>query len=552
MSKKNAKPGIPVAKNDIIEMEIHDLGTQGEGIGRYQDYTLFVPGALPGETVQVRVVKVKSHYGFGRLEAVLKPSEDRCEPSCTVAGKCGGCQLQHLLYEAQLKYKENHVRNLLQRVAGLETVPMESIIGQEDWMHYRNKVQYPVREMNGELQIGFYAQHSHRIVESSNCLIQSKRSEEIISFLASFMRFHKISAYNEETGKGLVRHVLIREGYHTGELLVCLIINGEKMPNSAELCYGLQNMGVTTAALNINKEKTNVILGSETRTLFGSGYIYDCIGNLKYRIAPVSFFQVNPVQTEKLYGTALEMADLSGNETVWDAYCGAGTISLFLAQKAKKVYGVEIVPEAIEDAWRNAKDNHVENVDFYVGQAEEVIPHMYAHEGVSADVMVVDPPRAGCDNALLQTMRTMQPERIVYVSCDPGTLARDVKILCEGGLYEVKRVRCVDMFPQTVHVETVVLLSQRRPDAHIDIKLDLSELDITAAETKATYQEIKDYVLEKHGLKVSTLYISQVKTKCGIIERENYNKGKEGHRVPQCPKEKEDAIMDALQHFKMI
>lgn len=460
MSKKN-KPVCPVAKNDSIEMEIHDLGTQGEGIGRYKDYTLFVPGALPGETVRVRVVKVKSSYGFGKLEAVLKPSPARCEPSCAVAGRCGGCQLQHLTYEAQLAYKENHVLNLLKRVAGLEKVPMEPILGQEDWKHYRNKVQYPVREVDGELKIGFYAQHSHRIVESSNCQIQSGRSEEILSYLASFMRLHRIPAYDEETGKGLVRHVLIRDGRHTGELLVCLVINGDAFPHSAELCRGLQSLDVTTAAVNVNKEKTNVILGSETRTLYGPGYIYDCIGSLKYRISPVSFFQVNPVQTEKLYGTALEMADLKGEEVVWDAYCGAGTISLFLAQKAKKVYGVEIVPEAIEDAWRNARDNSVENVDFYVGQAEEIIPHMYAHEGVRADVMVVDPPRSGCDHALLQTMRAMQPDRIVYVSCDPGTLARDVKILCEDGLYEVKRVRCVDMFPQTVHVETVCLLERK-------------------------------------------------------------------------------------------
>lgn len=474
MSGKQKK-AIPVAKNDIIEMTIRDLGSQGEGIGQYKEYTLFVPGAVPGETVRVRVVKTKSHYGFGRLEEVLIPSEDRVSPSCPVAGRCGGCQLQHLTYEAQLRYKEQHVRDLLQRMAGVDHVPMEPIIGMIDWGHYRNKVQYPVREIGDRLAAGFFAPRSHRIVEISSCEIQSARSETLLRYLLNFFQEKGIKAYNEDTQDGLIRHILIRDGRHTGELLVCIVINGETLPYGEELGKALVSQGVTTVCINSNSDNTNVILGHDTRTLVGPGYIYDRIGSLRYRISPVSFFQVNPEQTERLYETALEMAGLTGDELVWDAYCGAGTISLFLAQKAKKVYGVELVPEAIEDAWNNARDNGVENVEFFVGKAEEIIPQLYREQGICADVMVVDPPRAGCDGALLETMRAMQPQRIVYVSCDPGTLARDLQILCAGDMYQVERVRCVDMFPMTVHVETVVMLSCKKSDSVINVKDEFGE-----------------------------------------------------------------------------
>ena len=367
------------------------------------------------------------------------------------------------------------------------------------------------------------------------------------------MERHKISAYDEKTGKGLVRHVMTRVGSKTGEVMVCIVMNDDSLPSSEELVRKLSGIpGMASITLNINKEQTNVIMGRKLKLLWGKEYIEDEIGTVRFRISPLSFYQVNPLQTEKLYGKALEYAGLTGNETVWDLYCGIGTISLFLAQRAKKVYGVEIVPEAIADAKQNAKLNEITNAEFYVGKAEEVLPEKYEKEQIKAEVIVIDPPRKGCEQTVLETMIRMEPERIVYVSCDSATLARDLKYLCENG-YELKRVCPVDMFGNSVHVETVVLLSQQKPDDHIEIDLDLDELDATSAELKATYQEIKDYVLKEFGLKVSSLYISQVKRKCGIEVGENYNLPKsENARVPQCPKEKEDAIKAALKYFAMI
>ena len=380
-----------------------------------------------------------------------------------------------------------------------------------------------------------------------------EENEAILNEVISWMETCKVEPYDEKTGKGLVRHVLIRKGFTTKELMVCLVINGKKIPQVEKLTAGLQKIdGMTAIMANVNTEQTNVILGKEILPIWGQDYIEDYIGNVKYRISPLSFYQVNPVQTEKLYGKALEYAGLTGRETVWDLYCGIGTISLFLAQKAKQVYGVEIVPPAIEDAKDNARRNGIKNAEFYVGRAEEILPQKYETENIKADVIVVDPPRKGCDEALLETIVKMQPERVVYVSCDSATLARDLKYLTANG-YKAESLATVDMFPMTVHVETVVLLSQQKPDDTIEIDLDLDELDATSAELKATYQEIKDYVLKEFGLKVSNLYISQVKRKCGIEVGENYNLPKsENARVPQCPKEKEDAIKAALKYFAMI
>ena len=378
-------------------------------------------------------------------------------------------------------------------------------------------------------------------------------NEQILNLVLAHMEAYDIPAYDETTGKGLVRHVLIRYGFQSKEIMVCLVVNGSRIPGAEDLIAKLREIpGMTSISLNINREKTNVILGRKGKLLWGQEYITDTIGPIAYQISPQSFYQVNPVQTQKLYEKALEYAGLEGNETVWDLYCGIGTISLFLAQKAKQVYGVEIVPAAIEDAKRNATLNHITNAEFFVGKAEEVLPEKYEKEGIYADVIVVDPPRKGCEESVLATMVKMQPKRIVYVSCDSATLARDLKYL-RGEGYEVKKVQGVDQFPHTVHVETVVLLSQQKPDDTIEIDLDLDELDATSAELKATYQEIKDYVLKEFGLKVSSLYISQVKRKCGIEVGENYNLPKsENARVPQCPKEKEDAIKAALKYFAMI
>ena len=541
-------------KNDLVTLEIEDCGIDGEGIGKADGFTVFVKDAVIGDTVTAKIIKAKKNYGYGRLMEVLKPSPYRVEPKCEFARQCGGCQLQALSYDQQLVFKTNKVKGHLERIGGFTDIPMEPIIGMDELFHYRNKAQFPVgRNKEGKIVTGFYAGRTHNIIENRDCALGVAENKEVLDRVIAHMEKYGIEPYNEATGKGLVRHVLIRYGYFTKEVMVCLILNGNKLPKEEQLVKSLCEIpGMTSITINVNKKRSNVILGEEICLLWGQEYITDRIGDISYQISPMSFYQVNPMQTQKLYAKALEYADLHGQETVWDLYCGIGTISLFLAQKAKFVRGVEIVPAAIENAKENAKLNGLENTEFFVGKAEEVLPREYKKNGVYADVIVVDPPRKGCDETLLETMVEMNPERIVYVSCDSATLARDLKYLCERG-YELRKVCPVDQFGMTVHVETVVLLSQQKPDDTIEIDLDLDELDATSAELKATYQEIKDYVLKEFGLKVSSLYISQVKRKCGIEVGENYNLPKsENARVPQCPKEKEDAIKAALKYFAMI
>ncbi len=541
-------------KNDLVTLEIEDCGIDGEGIGKADGFTVFVKDAVIGDTVTAKIIKAKKNYGYGRLMEVLKPSPYRVEPKCEFARQCGGCQLQALSYDQQLVFKTNKVKGHLERIGGFTDIPMEPIIGMDELFHYRNKAQFPVdRNKEGKIVTGFYAGRTHNIIENRDCALGVAENKEVLDRVIAHMEKYGIEPYNEATGKGLVRHVLIRYGYFTKEVMVCLILNGNKIPKEEQLVKSLCEIpGMTSITINVNKKHSNVILGEEIRLLWGQEYITDRIGDISYQISPLSFYQVNPMQTQKLYAKALEYADLHGQETVWDLYCGIGTISLFLAQKAKFVRGVEIVPAAIENAKENAKLNGLENTEFFVGKAEEVLPREYKKNGVYADVIVVDPPRKGCDETLLETMVEMNPDRIVYVSCDSATLARDLKYLCERG-YELRKVCPVDQFGMTVHVETVVLLSQQKPDDTIEIDLDLDELDATSAELKATYQEIKDYVLKESGLKVSSLYISQVKRKCGIEVGENYNLPKsENARVPQCPKEKEDAIKAALKYYAMI
>ena len=541
-------------KNDLVTLEIEDCGIDGEGIGKADGFTVFVKDAVIGDTVTAKIIKAKKNYGYGRLMEVLKPSPYRVEPKCEFARQCGGCQLQALSYDQQLVFKTNKVKGHLERIGGFTDIPMEPIIGMDELFHYRNKAQFPVgRNKEGKIVTGFYAGRTHNIIENRDCALGVAENKEVLDRVIAHMEKYGIEPYNEATGKGLVRHVLIRYGYFTKEVMVCLILNGNKIPKEELLVKSLCEIpGMTSITINVNKKHSNVILGEEIRLLWGQEYITDRIGDIFYQISPLSFYQVNPMQTQKLYAKALEYADLHGQETVWDLYCGIGTISLFLAQKAKFVRGVEIVPAAIENAKENAKLNGLENTEFFVGKAEEVLPREYKKNGVYADVIVVDPPRKGCDETLLETMVEMNPERIVYVSCDSATLARDLKYLCERG-YELRKVCPVDQFGMTVHVETVVLLSQQKPDDTIEIDLDLDELDATSAETKATYQEIKDYVLKEFGLKVSNLYISQIKRKCGIEVGENYNLPKtENPKVPQCPKEKEDAIKAALKYYAMI
>lgn len=548
-----------IKKNNDYEIVIEDMTMNGEGVGRINGYALFVKDAITGDKIIARAVKLKKNYGYGRLMEIIEPSPYRVASPCPVSRACGGCTLMSMDYKKQLEFKNSIIKNNLYKIGGIKDIELPPVLGMDNPYRYRNKAQFPVgTDKNGNIIMGFYAGRTHSIIPTDDCLIGTKDNAGILAKIKEYMLKYKVEAYNEESHTGLVRHILIRSGFTTGQIMVCIVINGESLPRESELVKMLQTVSlcndgkIASIMTNINRDRTNVIMGRECRLLFGTPYIEDYIGNIKYRISPLSFYQVNPVQTKVLYEKALEFAALTGKETVWDLYCGIGTISLFLAGKAKMVYGVEIVPEAIEDAIENARLNGIENARFYVGKAEEVLPEKYEKESIKADVIVVDPPRKGCDETLLKTMVDMQPDRIVYVSCDSATLARDLKYLTANG-YEVKRVQGVDQFCHSGHVETVVLLSQRKADDVIEVEIELDELDLTSAESKATYKEIQEYVLKEHGLKVSNLYISQVKRKCGIEVGENYNLPKsEDSKQPQCPEEKEKAIKDALEHFGMV
>ena len=545
-------------KNEAFEVEIIDMTNEGLGIGKYDGYTLFIKDTVIGDRVKGTVTKAKKNYGYGRVTQIVTPSKDRVTPKCPVARQCGGCQLQAMSYESQLEFKKHKVLKNLEKIGGVTDFIFDGIVGMDDPYHYRNKAQYPVgRDKSGAIITGFYAGRTHSIVNYTDCLINHPVNEQILSIVKQWMEANGVEPYHEADGTGLVRHVLTRVGFTTGQIMVCLIINGSKIPAGDQLVDALKSIpGMTSICLNVNKERTNVILGRKVINLFGEGYIEDTIDHVRFRISPLSFYQVNPIQTEKLYRQALNYAGLTGNEVVWDMYCGIGTISLFLAKNAKKVYGVEIVEDAIKDARINASLNAIDNVEFFVGKAEEVVPDFYEKNsqdaGTHPDVVVVDPPRKGCDQKLLCTMVKMAPQKIVYVSCDSATLARDLKYLEENG-YKTERVTAVDQFAATCHVESVVLLSQRKADDYVEGELELDELDLTSTESKATYDEIKEYVLEKHGLKVSSLYISQVKRKCGLDVGQNYNLSKkEDAKVLRCPLEKEAAIMEALKYFQMI
>ncbi len=579
-------------KNDIVRLTISDIGTDGEGIGKVDGYTLFVKDAVIGDTITARVIKLKKNYGYGRLMEVIEPSKDRVEPVCPVARQCGGCQIQQMSYDAQLDFKRKLVEGNLRRIGGFPDINVLPVIGMDEPYHYRNKAQYPVgRDKDGNVVIGFYAGRTHCIIDNQDCAIGARENVKILTAIRDYINENKVSVYDENTGKGAVRHILIRKGFHTGQVMVCIVVNGESLPHEDKLVAKLtglelwENEGgndgspeggagdgtdmsefynknngkldsakgkavpnISSVMIDINRENTNVILGDRCRTLWGKDYIEDSINGITFQISPLSFYQVNPVQTEKLYGKALEFAGLTGNEVVWDMYCGIGTISLIMATRAKKVYGVEIVPAAIENAKNNARINGLDNAEFYVGKSEEIAPKL-AEQGAVPDVIVVDPPRKGCDEALLNTIVKMQPERVVYVSCDSATLARDLKYLAARG-YEVKTVQPVDQFCHTVHVETVVLLSWKGIDDFMYVDYAPDHHVIQGG--KATYKEITEWIQETYGAHVTNLNIAQVKDKCGFEKRENYNKGTEGHRVPNCTPEKEQMIMSAFKHFNML
>lgn len=457
-------------KDDIIDLKIEDLTFEGLGIGHAQGMAFFVKDSVIGDLVRAKVIKLKKSYGYARVIEILEKGSQRISPACPSARACGGCQLQMMSYSSQLDFKEKKVKNALMRIGGFtegefEFLPIigmnNAASGEEAPFRYRNKAQFPIgKDKNGELTAGFYAGRTHSIIPQTDCILGFPENSAILEIVLDHMRKYNIKAYDEKTGAGLIRHVMTRKGFFTGELMVCLVINGDTVPFSDELAQRLGEVqGMASVVTSINTENTNVIMGIRGECLLGREYIEDCIGDVRYRISAASFFQVNPVQTRRLYETVLDYAGLDGSQVVWDLYCGIGTISLFLAKKAHKVFGVEIIADAVRDARENARLNKIENAQFFEGKAEEIIPAKYEKDHISADVMVVDPPRKGCERALLETMLLMHPKRIVYVSCDPATLARDLKILCEGG-YTLQKVQPCDMFPHTVHTETVCLLGR--------------------------------------------------------------------------------------------
>lgn len=563
-------------KNDILTVQIEDIGDGGEGIGKVNGYTLFVKDAVIGDTVRCKITKAKKKYAYARLMDVLEPSKARVLPVCRCHRQCGGCQIQAMDYQAQLAFKQNKVRNHLIRIGGLAAKEadrvMEPIVGADNQFHYRNKAQFPIgMDKNGKLVAGFYAGRTHDIIPNTDCALGVKENKEVLECILGYMKDNGVTAYDEKTGKGIVRHVLIRKGFDSGELMVCLVVNdsgnekGECLPEMGKLLGELSQIkGMASISVSVNREKTNVIMGEEVHTLWGKDAIMDTLHlvetesfcrtgkGLAFCISPLSFYQVNSLQAEKLYSLVLEYAQLSGKEIVWDLYCGIGTISLFLAAAAKQVYGLEEVSQAIEDAKRNAERNHIENVEFFVGKAEDVLVEAYERGGISADVIVVDPPRKGCGPEVLETMVRVKPSRIIYVSCDSATLARDLRVLCDGG-YRVERVRAIDQFSQTVHVETVALLSLKNDTPKIEVTMEVTADSNYRPKEKATYQNIKKYVKDNFGVNVHTRYIAEVKRMCGLEMGENHHKSqKENPEIKHCPPAKMMYIEDALKYFGLI
>ncbi|MFD2638068.1 23S rRNA (uracil(1939)-C(5))-methyltransferase RlmD [Piscibacillus salipiscarius] len=453
-----AKKAAPVKKNEYIDLEFVDLTHEGNGVGKIDGYPVFVPYGLPGEKAKVKIVKVKKNIAFGKLIELIEPSEDRIEPPCEVFYQCGGCQIQHMTYERQLKMKQKQVQDVMHKIAHMSDVPVHPVIGMDEPWSYRNKVQIPVGKRDGKVLTGFYQKRSHRIINMDTCPVQNEANDHIVREMSGIIEELGIEPYDEETHRGVIRHIVVRSGYHTGEMMVVLVTRTKDIPHQDKLVEKIKafDSNIKGIIQNYNPKQTNVIIGRESKMLWGKDVIIDKIGELEFAISAHSFFQVNPEQTERLYDQALQFANLTGKETVIDAYCGIGSISLFLAQHAKKVYGVEVVPQAVDDAKDNAKRNHIDNAEFFVGEAEKVMPWWKA-QGLKPDVIVVDPPRKGCDEELLKAMIDMKPEKIVYVSCNPSTLARDIKILANGG-YSAKQIQPVDMFPQSNHIESVTEL----------------------------------------------------------------------------------------------
>ena len=536
-------------KGSIYTAVIDGYSSEGLGIARVNGAVVFVPHAVRGEEIDLRITKVMKTSCAGEIVKIHNPSPERMEPECPYAGKCGGCAYRHLTYPEELWAKRQRVQDALTRIGGLD-LTVEEILGAKNPEHYRNKSQYPV---GADGSIGFFQARTHKVVPIRRCLIQTEAADRTAQAVGEWMRRYKISTYDETTGKGLVRHVCVRVN-RKGESLCCVVVNGNKVPREPELAaYVTAAVPHTVGVLlNSNTRRGNVVLGDKYRTLFGRNYLMDTLCGLEFKLSMPSFYQVNRDQAEVLYGKALEFAGLTGNETVLDLYCGIGTITLCLAKAAKRVIGAEIVPPAIRDAKENALRNHIENAEFFCGDAADIAAKLES-DGLRPDVVTVDPPRKGLAPEVIASVAAMGPEKVVYVSCDPATLGRDVKIFREFG-YEAKRAAAVDMFPGTAHVETVVLLSKGEVDSKkIRVEFSLEDMDMSEFQDGATYPQIKEYVLEHTGLKVSNLYISQIKRKCGIGVGKNYNLPKsEDSRQPMCPPEKEKAIREAFKYFGMI
>lgn len=549
---------MPLQKNQILTLRIERLSSDGSGVAHSADgEAVFVPGTAPGDEARVRIVKDCGRYAFGILDELLTPSPDRIPVDCPVAGPCGGCSLRHLDYAAELRAKQESVLDAFRRIGGLE-VPVLDILPSPEVDRYRNKVQFPVGiDKNGVPCIGFYAGRTHRIVPCPDCKLQPSVLNEIGNALCAFFAQQGIRPYDEQSGKGLVRHIFLRRGAHSGQIMVCLVCTRAKLPHAEQLCTALRGQfpAISTILLNVNAKNTNVILGSENHILYGPGYIEDTLCGVPVRLGPLSFYQVNTLAAERLYGVAAQYAQLTPDDTLLDLYCGMGTIGLSMADQCRELIGVEIVPEAIESAKANAArmgEAVAAKSRFFCADAGQAATQLAA-EGLHPDIVMLDPPRKGCDEATLSAVVRMAPRRVVYVSCNPATAARDAAWLEQNG-YHAEKVQPVDLFPRTKHVECVIALSKGEIDSKkVRVEFSLEGMDTSGLQKGATYPEIKARVLEQTGLRVSSLYISQIKQKCGLEVRENHHKAtSENTKQPQCPKEKEDAIVEVLKHFQMI
>ena len=540
-------------KNQVYEAVVTDYTAEGQGVAHVEGCAVFLPNAIAGERVRLRIEKAQKTWASGKIVEILEKSPHRCNRACPVAKLCGGCDFWHMDYEEETRLKAERVKTCLNRLGG-ETLTEVPILAAPDCRGYRNKAQYPVASKKGRAYAGFFRAGTHDVVENQRCLILPEETDTVKDAVMDYVNQFRVSVYDEATHKGLLRHIYVRRGAVSGQILVCLVCNGEKLPKVDALLSRLQKIpGFTTLVLSVNRSKGNAVLGDKFITLYGPGYIEDTLCGLNFRLSPRSFYQVNHHQAQRLYETAIEQAGITKNDTVLDLYCGVGTITLAMASAAGRVIGVEVIPQAVEDAKDNARRNGIENAEFFCGDAGQAALELEKN-GVRPDVVVVDPPRKGLNADTIEALSRMAPRRIVYVSCDPATLARDVALLKERG-YTIQSATAADLFPRCAHVETVVLLSKGEIDSkNIRVEFSLEDMDMSEFQDGATYPQIKAYVLEHTGLKVSSLYISQVKRKCGLEVGKNYNlpKSEDARQAPTCPPEKENAIREALQYFGMI